>query len=291
MTRHLALTAIAAGLWATPAPAQAQGQDVFTFAPTNQFEFVVSKPLAEEAVVKNAPFSAEAVNEFTQVLADGNRIERRFTTSLWRDSQGRTRREEQIALVGPLAVQGNPPTLVTISDPVARVSYTLDERTKTAASLTTKMKYFRKAEGAAGIRAETDVLVHDQLAATRLPDGPAVVEKQLVAGVFGGVVGGVFVDAATPPNVKTESLGTRQFDGVTADGTRTTMTIPAGAMGNVAPIEVVSERWFSQELQTAVMIVQRDPRSGETVYRLSNISRAEPPADLFVVPSNYKINR
>ena len=78
---------------------------------------------------------------------------------------------------------------------------------------------------------------------------------------------------------------------VLADGTRTTMIIPAGAMGNVAPIEVVSERWFSQELQTAVMIVQRDPRSGETVYRLTNISRAEPPPDLFVVPPDYKLNR
>ncbi|HEX5107873.1 MAG TPA: hypothetical protein VFV95_05485 [Vicinamibacterales bacterium] len=291
MTRHLAFTVIAAGLLAAPSPSQAQNRDVFTFGPSNQFEFVVSKPLADETVVKNAPFSAEAVNEFTQVLGDGNRIERRFTTSMWRDSQGRTRREEQIALVGPLAVQGNPPTLVTISDPVAGVSYTLDERTKTATSQTTKVKYFRRTEDAAGIRAgAADVLLHTQLAGTR-PDAPVIVEKQVVAGVFGGIVGGVFVDAATPPNVKTESLGTRQFDSVTADGTRTTMIIPAGAMGNVAPIEVVSERWFSQELQTAVMIVQRDPRSGETVYRLTNISRAEPPPDLFVVPPDYKLNR
>src|SRR5262245_28827140 len=290
MTRHLTFTLIVAGLSAIPA--RAQEPDVFVFAPTNQFELVVSKPLAaEEAVVKNAPFSAEAVNEFTQVLADGNRIERRFTTSLWRDSQGRTRREEQIALVGPLAVQGNPPTLVTISDPVAGVSYTLDERTRTATSQTKIVKYFRRTEGTAGVRAEADVLVHDQLAGSRLSHDGGVVEKQLVAGVFAGVSGGVFFDAATPPSVKTESLGTRQFDSITADGTRTTMTIPAGAMGNVAPIEVVSERWFSQELQTAVMIVQRDPRSGETVYRLTNISRTEPPADLFVVPPDYKINR
>jgi len=289
MTRHLAFTVLAAGLSALPA--QAQERDVFTFGPTNHFEFVVSKPLAEEAVVKDAPFSAEAINEFTQVLADGNRIERRFTTSMWRDSQGRTRREEQIALVGPLAVQGNPPTLVTISDPVAGVSYTLDERNRTATSQTKIVKWFARTEGAAGVRAEADVLVHDQLTATRLPDGAGVVDKQLVAGVFGGLVGGVSFDAATPPTVKTESLGTRQFDGITADGTRTTMTIPAGAMGNVAPIEVVTERWFSKELQTAVMMVQRDPRSGETIYRLTNISRSEPPADLFVVPSNYKIVR
>src|SRR5262245_14672680 len=216
MTRHLTFTLIVAGLSAIPA--RAQEPDVFVFAPTNQFELVVSKPLAaEEAVVKNAPFSAEAVNEFTQVLADGNRIERRFTTSLWRDSQGRTRREEQIALVGPLAVQGNPPTLVTISDPVAGVSYTLDERTRTATSQTKIVKYFRRTEGTAGVRAGVaDVLVHSQLSGSGPADGPGAIEKQLVAGVFGGVVGGVFVDAATPPNVKTESLGTRQFDGVTA---------------------------------------------------------------------------
>ena len=86
-----------------------------------------------------------------------------------------------------------------------------------------------------------------------------------------------------------ESLGTRQIEGVTAEGTRSTTTIPAGQIGNLNPIQLVTERWFSKDLQMAVLITRRDPRSGETVYRLTNIVRAEPPPDLFTVPSDYRV--
>jgi hypothetical protein len=89
--------------------------------------------------------------------------------------------------------------------------------------------------------------------------------------------------------VTTESLGTKSIEGVMADGTRTTSTIPAGAIGNVMPIEVVSERWYSRELQMAVSISRRDPRSGDSVYRLRNIVKAEPPQDLFTVPADYQV--
>jgi hypothetical protein len=86
-----------------------------------------------------------------------------------------------------------------------------------------------------------------------------------------------------------EPLGTRQIEGVAAEGTRMTTTIPAGQIGNLNPINMVTERWFSKELQMAVLITRRDPRSGETVYRLTNIVRAEPPPDLFTVPSDYRV--
>jgi hypothetical protein len=86
-----------------------------------------------------------------------------------------------------------------------------------------------------------------------------------------------------------ESLGTRQIEGVNADGIRSTTTIPAGQIGNLNPIQLVTERWFSKQLQMAVLITRRDPRSGETVYRLTSIVRAEPPPDLFTVPSDYRV--
>ena len=89
---------------------------------------IESVPLESVTSVPNAPFSADAETEFTQVLGDGNRIERRYSSMMARDSQGRTRREEEIALVGPLAVDGPSPRLVTILDAVAGFSYTLDER-------------------------------------------------------------------------------------------------------------------------------------------------------------------
>jgi TonB family protein len=89
---------------------------------------------------------------------------------------------------------------------------------------------------------------------------------------------------------KTESLGKRTFDGVEADGTRSVSTIPAGSIGNERPIEIVSERWYSAELQTVVMTRHSDPRTGENVYRLENINRTEPTANLFQVPSDYTVS-
>ena len=71
-----------------------------------------------------------------------------------------------------------------------------------------------------------------------------------------------------------EALGTRTIEGVAAEGTRTTMTIPAGQIGNEQPIVIVSERWYSPELQALVMSRQSDPRYGETTYRLTGIVRA-----------------
>ena len=90
-------------------------------------------------------------------------------------------------------------------------------------------------------------------------------------------------------SVKTESLGKQAVEGVEAEGRRTTVTIAAGEIGNDRAIEIVSERWYSPELQTVVMTRHSDPRSGETVYRLTNINRSEPAKSLFEVPGDYTI--
>ncbi|HEV2667578.1 MAG TPA: hypothetical protein VG324_21865 [Blastocatellia bacterium] len=86
---------------------------------------------------------------------------------------------------------------------------------------------------------------------------------------------------------KTESLGAQTIEGVTAEGTRRTLTIPAGEIGNTLPIECVEETWYSPELQITVMSKFRDPRTGETTYRLTNLSRSEPDRSLFEVPPDY----
>ena len=86
-----------------------------------------------------------------------------------------------------------------------------------------------------------------------------------------------------------ESLGTQIIEGVQAEGARTTITIPAGEIGNDLPIQIVSERWYSPELQTVVMTKHSDPRMGETVYRLTNIVRNEPSPSLFTAPADYKL--
>ena len=91
------------------------------------------------------------------------------------------------------------------------------------------------------------------------------------------------------PDSKSESLGKQTIEGVEAEGTRTTMTIPAGEIGNERPIQIVSERWFSPELQAFVLTRRNDPMAGETVYRLSNISRSVPDASLFQIPPGYTV--
>jgi len=91
------------------------------------------------------------------------------------------------------------------------------------------------------------------------------------------------------PDIKTESLGKQSIEGVAAEGTRSTVTIPAGVIGNELPIQSVSERWYSPELQTIVMTKRSDPRFGDTVYRLTNIQRTEQPSSFFEVPSDYSV--
>ena len=92
-----------------------------------------------------------------------------------------------------------------------------------------------------------------------------------------------------PGETKTEALGKQVIEGVEAEGTRNTMSIPAGKIGNELPIQVISERWFSPELKMIVRSENNDPRIGKTIYQLTNISRDEQAHSLFEVPSDYTV--
>jgi hypothetical protein len=89
---------------------------------------------------------------------------------------------------------------------------------------------------------------------------------------------------------ETEPLGKRNIEGIEAEGTRSILTIPAGQIGNEQPIQIVSERWYSPELETVILSKHSDPRFAETTYRLTGISRSEPAKSLFEVPSDYTVN-
>jgi len=91
-------------------------------------------------------------------------------------------------------------------------------------------------------------------------------------------------------NVKRESLGSQAIEGIQAQGTRITRTIPAGQIGNENPIQMVTESWYSPELQMVIMRKTSDPRHGETVTQMTNISRGEPAATMFQVPVDYKVD-
>lgn len=277
--RILTLVAAAVTVSASALAQQAGGgRGVVAAAPGVGFKITESAPI-EVTPVKNAPFTAQAVTEFTQILEDGNRIERRYESSVARDSRGRTRREEEIALIGPFftAANAGAPRLVTIIDADAGVTYTLDEEQRVAFRSgranekalveLTKLEVSLKGNAASPGKGGRGSAVEIKKAEA------AVLQKQSEAG-----------DQTT-----TQDLGSRMMEGVRVQGTRTTTTIPTGAIGNVRPIEIVSERWFSADLQMPLLITRRDPRNGETTYRLTSILRGDVQDGLFTVPAGYEI--
>ena len=246
MTRRMFLTIVMALALAAGSEAQ-QADTLFTLqtAPVaaSPVGVIESIPLESVTSVPNAPFSADAETEFTQVLGDGNRIERRYTSMMARDSQGRTRREEEIALVGPLAVDGPSPRLVTIVDPVAGHSYTLDDRQRIAFRNPAALTKMQEAHFffAGGKESATWVASAEGNATWAASGRPAVRWADGKANVaIAGVPGQrVLVRDPAASKFTSESLGTKSIEGVMAEGTRTTSTIAAGAIGNLMPIEVV----------------------------------------------------
>jgi hypothetical protein len=237
------------------------------------FDFVGGSMISGKTV-KGAPYSAEAVTETTQTLADGNRIVHKSSAMQYRDSDGRERREEAIGRISNWDAQGQPAKTVFISDPVAKVSYTLDPVKRTA----------RKSSIA-------ETVFHVATPGTTFQTFTTRSDQQTIALNGGRGEISIVTGTTTAPNrdAKVEPLGKQMFDGVEAEGTRTTITIPAGQVGNERPIDIVDERWYSNELQMTVMSRHSDPRMGETAYRLNGISRTEPLRSLFEVPSDYTI--
>ncbi|MCA1635766.1 MAG: hypothetical protein LC802_19280 [Acidobacteria bacterium] len=260
---------------------------------SDTFVFVSSEMSLDGKLVKGAPYSAQAVTETVQTFGDGNRIVRKNTASVYRDSEGRTRRDQTLGSIGPFAAQGDPPQTFFINDPVAGIHYILDPRSKTARKLPRFNLRF-KVEGKEAAasrqdkslpRAPKEEVERELIFTAPLPPPPPGAHGPAVH--FGADV--QFYRHSSKNESKTEKLEARLVEGVQAEGSRTVTTIPAGEIGNERPIEIVSERWYSPELQTVVMTRHSDPRSGETTYRLTNISRAEPSATLFHVPSDYTV--
>ena len=253
--------------------------------------------VVESRITTGRPYSAEATTEFVQVLGDGNKIVRKTSVRIYRDGEGRTRREE-------LATDGTVKS-ISIYDPVAHVTYVLDPARRVArksavrvayATLSDEQKLRVESKLRAELEASQRVAGKITLAAPAdVPGEAASVEMRkrqaetiVAAGSGAGVVQNVVVRDVSR-DVKEESLGQKAFDGVLADGKRVTTVLPPGSIGNQQAITVQSEQWFSPDLEILLMTRHSDPRTGETTYSLSNITRAEPGAGLFDVPADYTI--
>ncbi len=295
---------------ADPPPAGHEGQEAhFIFrqqagagvlASGHSIEMISSGYSVAGKLVTQAPYSAESITEMVQTLPGGNRIVRENTTMIYRDSQGRTRREQQLEAIGPWATAGETAKMIFIHDPVAGVHYVVNPQDQSARKMSSlhmdAQIATKKTAAAQGEGAQPGVQIRRYRVVTGNTDQHE--EHRRVSGDFttdggSGVMAGVRAIAGAGEHalhdVKTESLGTRVIEGVEARGSKTVTTIPAGAIGNEHPIEIISEQWFSEELQMTVLSTREDPRFGSSTLRLANVQRVEPHPSLFEVPPGYTI--
>ena len=205
--------------------------------------------MEEGKVVKGVPMSGEMIVTRDQTLADGNTIHNQNQTTIYRDSEGRVRREIEFELNTPSTGSAKR-TMIAITDPVSGSRYMLNPENKTAH----QMPLHPGKPGSGGPETMGKVWIGNNAA-----------------------------------NLKTEQLGTKTINGLPAVGTRMTRTIPVGEIGNLNPIEVVTERWYSSDLQMPVLTTHKDPMMGTMTSTLVNVNRGEPDASLFQVPSDYKL--
>src|SRR5258708_5701774 len=99
------------------------------------FEYVGTEMDFGGKPVKGAPYAAEGITETTQTLADGNRIVHKSSTLYYRDTEGRSRTEQTLGLIGPWASTANPPKTIFINAPVAGVNYVLNPHEQSADKL------------------------------------------------------------------------------------------------------------------------------------------------------------
>ncbi|MET0626782.1 MAG: hypothetical protein ABW250_27865 [Pyrinomonadaceae bacterium] len=191
-----------------------------------------------DRLVKGAPFFARFAAESRQTLGDGTHVTCQSTGAVYRNAEGRTRREMTLYADGPGAAVGVGRRVVLIIDFAAGLHYLLEDDNR--AALKAPLLY----------------------APPEPPPAPAGKKEKA--------------------SIRTESLGRLVLmEGVTAEGTRTVLTVPNG--------EIVSERWFSPELQVIVMSRQSNPSVGEKVYRLTDITLVEPAPTLFEIPAGYGV--
>lgn len=248
----------------TPVPlVTGNGRDIPTLS------FTTPDTNFDRILVKGSPFSADSITEHVQTLNDGNRMGRKSTAHIYRDGAGRTRRDHELTRGNVVGPDGQPPRLIVINDPVARVNYTIETQSGVARKRQLPpQRILEQFEKARGDNAPFSVLIPTSTAHRRMAEG----------------------DAASPmPTPQKEKLPAQTIEGVLAEGTRTTLTIPAGEFDNEQPMTITHEEWYAPELQMIVLMKHNDPRFGETTFRLTNIMRGDPAADLFQLPQGYKV--
>jgi len=246
--------------------------------------------IARMQPIRNAPYSAHAIRERQQALADGNQInDRRRPTAYYRDSAGRTR-QEIVNDKGELQT-------VTINDPVANLTWILKPQEKVAIRIDRNgmrppIERRKTPDGKDEVIVRRVERVNPDAHQPAQEDVRIQVPKAAADNGLGmrlAPLANAIDDARWSSKTVTKDLGSRDFGGIRAEGKLRSYEIPAGAIGNRNPIVVSDETWTAPDLQVTVYTKHSDPRSGDVVFRLENVKREEPAAALFTVPADYTV--
>jgi hypothetical protein len=277
VSRWLSLGLLSAGLSAMavaqsepvpPPPPMGPGMMMTMQGPDGGGAFFHHEVIGESPkVVTGAPMTAVIETTRDTTLSDGNTIHTQNQSTVYRDSQGRVRREVPFELATPTTGVSKG-TMIIIMDPVSGNRYVLNPQNKTVHQMPLRPPKAMPVDTIGG--------------------GPAPVTGQVAGQAVAGAGGPVWKGKGTG-DVNTEQLGTKTILGLQATGTRMTHTIPAGEIGNARPISVVTERWVSNDLQIPLSMTHNDPMMGNMSSTVTSITRGEPDASLFQVPSDYKV--
>jgi len=204
---------------------------------------------AHGKVITGKPYSASTTTEIVQTLPDGNRIVQHSSSVIYRDSQGRTRREQTFPSFNTHPGE----TKIFIDDPVAQTAYVLDPHENIAHTVSSSREVMLKLERTS-----------DTMSNVKLPK----LDEQ--------------------HDIVTDPLGAKNIQGVSCIGKRQTITISAGQVGNERPIAIVTETWFSPDIEAVVQSSTTDPRFGQTTYTVNNLQLKDQPIALFTLPGNYR---
>lgn len=205
------------------------------------------------------PFSGTLKTTFEQKLGDGSFIRGVTRTHHARDSMGKTRTEFGQSCERGLDGQLHVLATVSVNDPASKTSMNWMANNDVVPKV---VHVFHQNE-----------IPHKQ------PSPEERAEQQKLA------------QLRQPPKgeFRTENLGTRTINGVTAQGTRRVRTIAAGEEGNELPLEVVDESWSSRQMGLMLMMIRDDPRQGRTTAEFEELSLTEPDPALFAAPAGYKV--
>ena len=215
-------------------------------------------------------FTGVVKTSFEQKLYDGNTIRSVTHSRQARDSAGRTRTEFTGGCMPGEDGQMHPNVSVSVQDPVAHTSENWQE-------------------GATMLPKIVHVFHQQQLKA---PNKPLLTpEEQEQHKQMAERLRQMNESRANQrPNFSREDLGTRQLNGISAKGVRTTETIPAGAQGNDLPLTIVNETWTAVGTPGLILMrISDDPRRGRTVSEFEELKLGEPDESLFAPPADYKL--